>query len=594
MASVMDDQRCQGGHAPSAWIEKGVFKIRDTGKPVPAFILEANKALQAGRRAEAEQWLAEENLDLAWQAAVADASRTDLMYMVASLLTELGRLDAADRWYLKILEVEPGPMVWSHLSALYERSNDRIHLALYYAQQTARAEPDDPVALRRLGGLLCGFGRHEEGIAVLKDVLRRYPHDPASWESLLWHLHYVPQGSREFFLDGYRQWGQLISQGICPRQFHRNDPDPDRRLRLGFISPDLRRNSAAASFEPFLDGSNRDTLEVHGYANVADPDDVTRRLQTKFDGFKNVYGLPPDRVAQIIEDDGIDVLVEIGGHVRHNGLRVLAYKPAPVQVDFQGISTTGLEQIGYRLTDRIIDPPEALRYYVEQAVYLAGGLACFVPPQSTPLVTRLPARANGFVTFGSFNSQLKIDDRMLSLWALILKANPGSRLVMKPHSGGDPTLRTHYLHTFQSLGVDPGRIAIYGPLPYFDYLQRIGQVDLALDAHPFNGCITTMEGLWMGVPIVTLTGDTFVSRMGLSILSRLGLEFFSAPSPEEYVAKASAFALQLDALEQIRSALRSRMLNSPLCDPRRWAREVEEAFRFMWRRWCRGQIQEMD
>jgi protein O-GlcNAc transferase len=265
----------------------------------------------------------------------------------------------------------------------------------------------------------------------------------------------------------------------------------------------------------------------------------------------------------------------------------LALKPAPVQGDFGGISTTGMPQVDFRVTDRVIDPPESLGSYVEQSIYLPGGLACFRPPAESPAVGPLPALQRGTPTFGSVNSNPKINAGCIGLWARVLCQVPGSRMILKLDGGGDAGVRSTFLRQFESHGVEPGRVEVVGTMPYQDYLGLYHRIDLLLDATPYNGCITTLEGLWMGVPIVTLTAQTYVSRVGLSILTRLGLEIFAAATADEVVAKAAAFASQPAELAQIRRSLRSLMLASPLCDPRRMGRELEQAYRSAWQHWCR-------
>jgi protein O-GlcNAc transferase len=268
----------------------------------------------------------------------------------------------------------------------------------------------------------------------------------------------------------------------------------------------------------------------------------------------------------------------------------MACRPAPVQVDFGWETTTGIEQIDHRFSDVVLDPPHRLGGYVEQTAYLPGGLACYAPPQQTALVGPLPALRNGTVTFGSFNRAVKMTEAVVEAWSQILVRIPEARLIVKSPSDEPIVLWRRLWPPFQAAGIRPDRVELFGHQSYLDYLDLFNRVDLSLDTFPFNGSVTTLESLWMGVPVVTLAGDIFMSRMGLSILGRLGLEIFSATSREEYVAKACAFASQLDSLGQIRKALRGRMLNSPLCDPGRWGREMEQALRTMWRQWCEGRV----
>lgn len=231
------------------------------------------------------------------------------------------------------------------------------------------------------------------------------------------------------------------------------------------------------------------------------------------------------------------------------------------------------------------------KFYVEQSVCLDSGFFSYRPPRSSPLISPLPAKQKGYVTFGSFNNSIKINPYMMELWARILNANKNSRFVMKFQGGSDEGMRDFYLSEFERFGVSADRVDIYEMFcSHFKHMELYNQVDLILDTYPFNGCITTIEGLWMGVPTVSLFGeDLLVSRSGLSILSQLGLEIFAASEPDEYVAKAVAFSGELENLEKIRAALRQMMLGSNLCNPKKYAQSLEKAYRGMWHRWCRKQ-----
>jgi protein O-GlcNAc transferase len=240
-----------------------------------------------------------------------------------------------------------------------------------------------------------------------------------------------------------------------------------------------------------------------------------------------------------------------------------------------------------------MDPPHTQSFYVERLVYLPGGANCFGPPLMSPMVGPQPAKVNGFVTFGSFNVNVKISTEILTLWAEVLREIPTSRLVMKFMTGHDPQIQAHYRSQFERLGVRPERITIHGRLSPLAHLDLLTSVDIALDCFPYNGCITTSEALWMGVPVLSLAGPTFISREGLSILRRVGLEAFVTGDTQDYVARACAFAGQIEAIEQIRFSLRQRMLGSPLCNPARFAREIEQAFRTMWRTWCDSQVSDL-
>ena len=576
-----------GGRLGSLCARDGSLQITVAAGALPPVLLEANALLRRGHGDQARALLEGPGMDLVHEEVEQDPGRTDVMYVAARLLADVGRSDLAEPWLRRLLSVEPHPQAYSDLGSLCYESR-RFHEATECFGRALSLDPDNVSTMTAYGSSLVAMGRTDEGLALLKQAADQYPDHSQTTAMWLWNLHYVPGYDRAFFADQYRQWGRRHVRTHEP-YVSRNSPDPDRRIRVGFLSPDFRQGSVASGFEAFLDGYDRGEIEAIGYGRVRCPDRTTYRLAEKFHRFELVSGMPPKAIADRIAGDQVDILVEMGGHVRDNALEVMVLKPAPVQVDYGGIDTSGIEQIDYRLTDPILDPPDTLQYYVEKSLYLPGGLASFVPPRESPLVTSSPAKRNGFVTFGSFNNNLKLNARVMSLWAQILAAHPDSRLVVKCLAGADPVAREHYLQQLEGLGVDRDRVEIHGMLPYDGYLQLIGRVDLCLDSFPFNGCISTLEGLWMGVPTVSLVGDLYVSRVGLSVLSRVGLEVFVASTPEEYVAKACAFAQQTDALDQIRRSLRDRLLASPLCDPGRLGREVTAAFRQMWRQWCDNQ-----
>ena len=226
------------------------------------------------------------------------------------------------------------------------------------------------------------------------------------------------------------------------------------------------------------------------------------------------------------------------------------------------------------------------QYYPEQTINLPGGMVCFAPIADSPLPGALPVLKNGFITFGSFNNSSKISDKVLSMWADVLHRNSKSRFVLKLFHGSDDLIRNTYIERFAKKGIDSDRIDVVGYLPYYKHLEVLSQVDMVLDTFPYNGCVSTMESLWMGVPVVTLCGETLVSRVGATILKRIGMDMFVAHNEQEYVDKACAFALQVEHLGMIRGALRKLVLNSPLCDCSRYAVEMQQAFRNMWQQWC--------
>lgn len=571
------------------FLKNGQMELKIPRGVLPDFLVEANGAVNRGHIAEAIDLMSDENVGQARRKAEQDQRHADIIFlMLALIFQKTRRLKKAAEWYEKILEHQQNALVLNELGCIYQNTG-RISEAMEYRRRALEADPSIPGIRSNYAADLMLAGRMEEGIAILQDALDADPENAVIHSNLLWYLHYLPDQDPQVLLEQHKRWGQTHAPPSMAMTYHNNTPEPDRRLRIGYISPDFRKHSVAYNFEAFLSGRNSEATEAYGYASVSHPDEMTGRLRKKFDHYRNVFGIGDSEVAALIQKDRIDILVEIGGHTGDNRLGVLAYKPAPVQVDYGGLSTTGMEQIDYRLTDSLLDPPERQKFYVEESVYLPGGLFCYSPPDFAPPVAPLPAQRNGYITFGSFNGSLKINHHILSLWAQVLKANENSRLLMKFPGARDQNMKDMFLQQFEEFGISSERIQVERWRPSIEHLELYGRVDIALDTYPFNGCITTLEGLWMGVPIVSLVGkNSLLSRSGLSILSRIGLEFFAAATPSEFVAKATAFAQNLSALSKIRASLRNRMSAGSLCDAKGYAESLEEAYRKMWHRWCKS------
>ena len=572
-------------------LKNGGYEISVSEGALPEFLIKANAAVRAGQIEETAGILNDHNIEIVRQMVRQDPSRTDVMFILARLFFDTKQFDKAEQWYKEVLSQEAHPFVYDCLAHICMVDIRRLSESVEYSRKAVELAEDNIDFRTTLGRNLVHAGQIQEGIEHLRKAAAMAPEDTMVGGILLWNLHYLPGQDPAELFEEYKRLGRIHAPVHLAKKSHENVPDPERRLRIGYVSADFRVHSTARSFEPFLDGHNRQEVEVYGYGYVARPDRMTEDLKGKFDHYRDIYAVHYEKTAKLIEEDKIDILIEIGGHCKGNCLGILAYKPAPIQVDYGGINTSGMEQIDYRLTDSLFDPPELQKFYVEESVCLPGGLLCYSPPRSSPLVAPLAAKQKGYVTFGSFNNSMKTNPYILSLWAQILKANSTFRLILKFPAADDQKVVDNYYSEFEQLGIDRERIQMYSMFPsHFEHMDLYNQIDIALDTYPYNGLITTLETLWMGVPMVSLVGnDSYLSRVGLSALSRVGLEIFAASTGDEYVDKAIAFAGQLDELAQIRASLRSMMLNSPLCSPKRFTGEVEQAYRKMWHRWCRSQ-----
>ena len=315
------------------------------------------------------------------------------------------------------------------------------------------------------------------------------------------------------------------------------------------------------------------------------PDGVTRELEDLADGWLSIAGMSDSQVADRIRNDRIDILVDLALHTATNRMLVFARKPAPVQVTMLGLpATTGLSTIDFRITDPYLDPPgPGDGDYSEQSVRLPHGFWCYDPDRDALPVADAPARKNGIVTFGCLNQFAKVNRPVLQLWARILRSVPGARLVLHSPPGSH---RDAVTALFENGGIARARLEFAAQAPFRAYLEHYHHLDLCLDPFPFSGGTTTMDALWMGVPVITLAGRTAVGRGGVSILSNVGLTELIARSPEEYVALAVALARDPARLAGLRAGLRQRVQSSPLVDGPQYAADVEQAFRRMWLTWC--------
>jgi len=502
---------------------------------------------------------------------------------------------AAERWFQRVLDLGPEPMVYFQMGQICTATN-RVSEAADYHRMAYEADPDNPFIARERATDLMRGGETQEGMRIMRTAVDSAPGNPQLHSHYLMRLSYLPDLDPQAILQEHLCWAQRHAPIHLARTRHSNVPDPGRRLRIGYLCSEFRDHATVYNFEPFLDGRDRGQFEVYGYGSVGFPDQVTERLKGKFDHYREILRLDDRAAADLIAGDRIDVLVIIGGHVPDNRLRVLAYKPAPVQVGYGAVSTTGMSQIDYRLTDALKDGPASQALYVEQSVYVEPGGDCYLPPREAPLVGPLPALANGIVTFACFNNVLKITPPILALWASILEVCPNSRLLLKFKDGEAPFVQKALHDRLGALGIDSRRVEILGWVPAQERLALCNQADIALDTYPYSGCTTTCECLWMGLPVISRVGETrgyWYTRMGQAMLRRVGLEVLAASSDRQYVVKAVALARSLPALAQIRASMRARM-TAPggLCDARAFMQGVERAYRWMWRRWCDQKIRD--
>jgi predicted O-linked N-acetylglucosamine transferase (SPINDLY family) len=435
-----------------------------------------------------------------------------------------------------------------------------------------------------LATALSNSGQLADSITHFREALRLKPDMSVVHSCLLDALNFDPDMQREELLAEHRRWDAAHGQIVGLGQHSNHDRDPQRRLRIGYLSGDFIRHIAVHFIEPILAHHDPEQAEVFCYADVVAPDARTTKLWSLAAQWRSISGIGDVEVAGMVYNDHIDILVDLGGHTGSR-LGVFARRPAPVQVTYLGYpNTTGLSAMNYRLTDNVADPPGEPVCHAEELVRLPGGFCCYAPHGGIPEPNRLPAQVAGFLTFGSLHKLAKLNDRVLELWCDLLRAVPSSRLLLfRDNLRGQ--VRDDLRRRFVDRGINEVRLVFPDVVPGQNFLQVYQSVDIALDVFPWNGHATACEGLWMGVPVLTLAGNRHAARMVASVLTQLSMTDWIARAPEEYIAKAASWTGRLDELAALRVGLRERMRISPLCDGKRFTRELETAYRDMWERY---------
>jgi predicted O-linked N-acetylglucosamine transferase (SPINDLY family) len=506
---------------------------------------------------------------------------------LANVLQEQGKSHEAIACYQRALTRAP-QFAAAHANlgnALRDQGSLDEAIASY--RRAIDIEPHFASAHANLGNAFKDQGSLDESIACYRRAVELQPDYAEAHSNLVYVLHFHPDWTAEAICEEHRRWNcqhaEPLAASIEP---HHNDRTMDRPLRIGYLSPNFRHHVVGLNLLPLLQAHDRRQFQVVCYSDVTCADAVTEQLRSHADVWRPVVGLPDPQLAAIMRQDAIDILVDLTLHMAHNRLRLFARKPAPVQVTFAGYpGTTGLSAIDYRLTDPWLDPPgENDRHYTEESVRLPHSFWCYAPASEQPPVNALPAAEQGYVTFGCLNNFCKVNLGVLELWSEVLRRVDRSRLLLLAPQGSH---RQRTLDFLEQQGIEPARVTFAAPLPHRQYLELYHQIDLGLDTFPYNGHTTSLDSFWMGVPVVTLAGITAVGRGGLSQLTNLGLPELIARTREDFVRIAVDLAADRPRLAQLRAGLRRRMEDSPLMDARRFARDVESAYRTLWRRWCR-------
>jgi predicted O-linked N-acetylglucosamine transferase (SPINDLY family) len=502
-------------------------------------------------------------------------------------LTQLGNTDEAITAFEKAISLRPDYAEAMNNLGVALQMAERIEESMEMYRRALAARPNYVDALNNLGTIHKALGRIDEAIAMYDQALRISPGDGKANENRLFALQYSERYGSAAILEECEAWSRRIAEPLgrnVPRPA--NLPDPDRRLRIGYVSPDFRDHCQSLFTIPLLSRHDRSRFEIFCYADASRPDAVTHRLQGYADAWRSTVGLVDEAVARQVREDQIDILVDLTMHMAAGRPMVFARKPAPVQVAWLAYpGTTGMKQMDYRLTDPYLDPPGMNdAFYTEKSVRLPETFWCYAPLEENLEVNALPAASAGHVTFGCLNNFCKVSDSTLALWACVLREVKNSQLILLCPAGA------HRREVLRKLNVAENRVEFMAFLPRVEYLKMYHRIDICLDTLPYNGHTTSLDSFWMGVPVITLLGKTVAGRAGWCQLCNLNLKELANRSEEQFVNTAAALAADMPRLAALREGLRAKMAASPLMDAERFARNMETAYREMWRRWCADRL----
>lgn len=456
--------------------------------------------------------------------------------------------------------------------------------------------PDETSVRTNYAVNLKSIGRFDESQKQYKKAIDGNPDSTGSISNYLMGLHYNPKNEKKFIFDEHVRLGKRFKSKNDVKEVIPTDNDPEKKLKIGFISGGFRRHPVGFMIVGALEQLSKKHFEIYCYTTNNKHDYVTKRIQKGIDYWRPVVGYEPKVIGSIIKDDEIDIMVDLAGHARYSQLTMLARKPAPIIVKWVGglFNTTGVDAVDYLISDWHETPKGEEEFYTEKLVRLPDDYISYTPPDYSIDVAPLSARNNGYVTFGCFNNPSKVNKTIIKHWAQIMQEVPKSRFYLKSKQYDTASFREHILDEFEKYGINSDRIEFRGQTNQKDHIADYNKVDIALDPWPYSGGLTTCEALFMGVPVITMPGPTFAGKHSTTHLTNAGLEQWVTESWEEYTDQAVALANDWDELEKWRLKLRDHLLNSPVCDGKRLGAHLSVAFQKMWEQWVKGYQNEIE
>ena len=500
------------------------------------------------------------------------------------ILQNLGRLNEAEASCLKAITLKPDhAKAYNNLGVILQKLG-RLNEAEASYRQAMKLKPNYAEAHSNLGVILQKLGRLNEAEASHRQAMKLKP-DYAEAHSNLLFLYSGFMYESSHYLKKAREYGQQIAKSVVSKYSTWLCVGNTKILRVGMVSGDLKNHPVGYFLEEFLNQLGKFDFELYAYTTQSNEDDLTLRIKPGFTRWKSLVGISDVNAADHIYNDGIHILIDLSGHTAQNRLPIFAWKPAPVQISWLGyFASTGVAEIDYILGDPYVTPTEEANHFSEKIWQLPESYICFTEPEVDIDVVSLPALDKKKVTFGCFNKIARITDPVVRVWSEILHAVPTAVLFLKDKNFEVESIRESFYDRFKVNGIQKDRLILEGQSPRSKYLAAYNRVDIALSPFPYGGGTTSAEGLWMGVPVITMQGNHFLSHLGESIANNTGLSDWIAVDEEDYVAKAIAFSTDLEGLEKLRSRLRAQVLSRPLFDAERFANHFKNALRGMWKR----------
>jgi len=524
------------------------------------------------------------------QILATNPQHADTLNYLGSIEASQGNIEIAEVLFRKAIAIKPrNAQYYNNLGYALELNQHYLE-AIKALEQSLELNRNYSHAYLNLGNAYKGIGDTEKAYEHYQKSLQKQPDLFLACSNLLYLSNTMPDFTCEDIYNLHTKTISIFTEKNS--QFitqYGNQTEPKRKLRIGYMSSDFREHSCSYFIEPVLKQQKREEFELFAYYNYTVNDETTVRIKSYFDVWRETAGHSDRVIANLIKADKIDILIDLSGYTAHSPVLVLTYKPAPIQISWIGYpNTTGIPTVDYRITDEYSDPSGVSeKFHTEQLLRMPDSFLVYKPPVDAPDVAEQPVKKNGYITFGSFNNNIKINKKVISLWAKIIKAVPDSKLLLKAAGFDEGEVRKRCLEQFASLDISEDRITLLGKEKTTrEHLSLYHKIDIGLDTFPYNGTTTTFEALWMGVPVISLRGDSHRANVGTSILSNIKLCQWLAENESEYIQIAQDMASKIEQLDSLRRTMRVRMQESPLMNTVEFTKQFEKKLREVWESWC--------